>query len=378
MFHLTVLRSVLMSMVLVLTGLAQSASAHEIRPAIADVSVGADRVDLTLVMTLESLLSGIDLSQVTDTNEAPEAAEYDALRSLPPIELETRLRAAWDQLAPEFIIDSDGTRSIAEIVEVTIPEIGNPELPRDSTLVLRADLPVGTGPVQIGWAPRLGDLVLRQVEGGAEAYEGFLGSGDLSEPLPRADVLNESAFAVFLRYIVVGFEHIIPLGIDHILFVLGLFFFSLHLRPMLFQVTAFTLAHTITLALASLEIVRVPASIVEPLIAASIVYVGVENVIGRSNLKARTALVFAFGLLHGLGFASVLGDFGIDTSRFAAALVGFNIGVELGQLAVITLAFLAVGLWFGKKHYYRNFIAIPASLAIAAVGAFWTFERVFL
>ena len=159
---------------------------------------------------------------------------------------------------------------------------------------------------------------------------------------------------------------------------MGLFFFSLRLKPLLFQVTAFTLAHTITLALASLDIVRVPGSIVEPLIAASIVYVGIENILGRENLRARTALVFGFGLLHGLGFASVLGDFGITAERFGVALVGFNIGVEIGQLAVIGLAFLAVGLWFGKRDWYRPFIAIPASLVISAIGAYWVVERTLL
>jgi hypothetical protein len=122
----------------------------------------------------------------------------------------------------------------------------------------------------------------------------------------------------------------------------------------------------------------VPASVVEPLIALSIVYVGIENVVGRGNLRYRTALVFAFGLLHGLGFASVLGEFGITASHFVAALLGFNVGVEFGQLAVILGAFLLVGFWFGQREWYRARIAIPASLIISAIGAWWSIERVFL
>jgi len=92
----------------------------------------------------------------------------------------------------------------------------------------------------------------------------------------------------------------------------------------------------------------------------------------------RTAVVFGFGLLHGLGFASVLGDIGLEPKRFVTDLVGFNIGVELGQLTVISGAFLSVGLWFGRKDWYRTVIAIPASTAIAIVGGYWFVERVFL
>jgi len=143
-----------------------------------------------------------------------------------------------------------------------------------------------------------------------------------------------------------------------------------------FQVTAFTLAHTVTLALASLKIVNLPSSIVEPLIAASIVYVAVENVLNIRLPVWRMAVVFAFGLLHGLGFAAVLGDVGLDSTRFALGLIGFNIGVEFGQLAVILAAFLLVGLPFRNKPWYRARIATPCSIAIALVGAFWFFERV--
>lgn len=354
------------------------ATAHEIRPGVADVEILADEARMSVRMPLEPLVAGINLAGIEDTNDAPEAALYDALRALEPIELDAAFREAWPQIREGFIFEVDGTRLTPEISGLSIPEIGNLELPRDATLSLSVPLPEGDAPVQIGWSPSYGELVLRQIGGGEDAYEDFLTGGALSEALPRQDILTEGAGSVFLRYVVAGFEHIIPLGMDHILFVLGLFFFALKWRPLLLQVSAFTLAHTITLALASLEIVSVPASIVEPLIAATIVYVGIENATGWGTTKSRTILVFAFGLLHGLGFASVLGDFGIATERFAVALVGFNIGVELGQLAVILLAFLAVGYWFGKKPWYSSVIAIPASLVIAAIGAYWFIERTLL
>ena len=364
--------------ILLFVSAAPGARSHEIDPGISDVAVSAEEVVIELRMAVESILADIDLSEVTETTEAPEEGAYDRFRAMEPQVLAEEMRAFWPQMADNLMIVVDGQRLTPEFVGIEVPEVGNFDLARTSTLTFRADLPEGDAPVQFGWAEEYGELVVRQADAGEDAYAGFLAGGELSEPLPRGEIATEGAGAVFLRYIVVGFEHIVPKGLDHILFVLGLFFFSLQLRPILFQVTAFTLAHTITLALASLEIISVPASVVEPLIALSIVYVGVENVLGFGSLRSRTALVFAFGLLHGLGFASVLGDVGIDPTRFITALVGFNIGVEFGQLAVIFAAFLLVGYWFGRKDWYRARIAVPASLFIALIGAWWSVERVFL
>jgi len=166
----------------------------------------------------------------------------------------------------------------------------------------------------------------------------------------------------------VGFDHIIPKGLDHILFVVGLFLLTTAIGPLLWQISAFTLAHTITLALGMLGILNIPGNIVEPIIAASIVYVALENIIFPKMTAWRPVLVFAFGLLHGLGFAGVLSEFGMPQGQFLAGLIGFNIGVELGQLAVIAVCFLAVGLWFGKKPWYRKVVVIPGSLIVACNG----------
>lgn len=369
-------RSLALSMALILM-ISGNARAHEIRPTIADVAVGADQVTMTLRITLETLLAGIDLDSVADTNDAPEAAIYDSFRAMSPDQLEAALRADWPRIARGFLIETAGQTLTPAIVSVDIPAAIDLDLPRDSILTIAADLPPGDDGVRLGLAPGYGTFVPRQVGGGADAYEGFLNGREMTPDLPRAEVLTEGAGAVFLRYIGAGFEHIVPLGLDHILFVLGLYFFATRAGPLLWQVSAFTLAHTITLALAATGTVSVPASVVEPLIAASIVYVGVENTIGRGNVRGRTALVFAFGLLHGLGFASVLGDYGIASDRFAGALIGFNIGVEFGQLAVIGVAFAMTG-WFIARPWYRRAIAIPASLAIAAVGAYWVVERTLL
>ncbi len=189
-------------------------------------------------------------------------------------------------------------------------------------------------------------------------------------PLSRPEVVR--------RYLAMGFTHIVPSGLDHILFVLGLFFLSLKPRPILAQVTAFTCAHSITLGLTIYGVVSLSPRIVEPLIAISIVFVTVENLVVREVGARRIAVVFAFGLLHGMGFAGALGEMGLPRSEFLTALVSFNLGVEAGQLAVIGLAFAAVGAWFGQKIWYRARLAVPASVLIAAVGLYWTVERLWL
>jgi hypothetical protein len=364
-------------------GITPSAKAHEVRPAVTDVTISDTTVEIILRAPIEPIIAGMDLAGLEDTNLSPLADRYDALRAEGPAELEAALRAAWPGIASRITLMAGNTRLEPELTGVTIPEVGDITLPRDSELRITAALPADGSPVQVGWDASFGSVVVRQMGGGADAYTAILSGGELSTALPREGFATEGALPVFGRFIVSGFEHIIPKGLDHILFVLGLFFFSLRMGPLLGQVTAFTLAHTITLALASLKIVSVPAEIVEPLIAASIVYVAVENIFGTRNGGGkvgllRIAVVFGFGLLHGLGFASVLSDVGLPEGRFAISLIGFNIGVELGQLAVIAAAFVLLALPFGRKDWYRSAIAVPASVVIAGIGAWWTFERVFL
>ncbi len=196
-------------------------------------------------------------------------------------------------------------------------------------------------------------------------------------PPTAAPVAEPGRWLVARQYLALGFEHILPKGTDHILFVLGLFLLSCRLKPLLWQVTAFTVAHSITLGLAMYGVIRLPPSVVEPLIAASIVFVAVENICTSELKPWRPFVVFGFGLVHGLGFSSVLLSLGLPRQDFATALVAFNGGVELGQLTVIAAAFLVVGGW-RRRHWYRKAIVIPASALIAATGLFWTVQRVIL
>ncbi len=207
--------------------------------------------------------------------------------------------------------------------------------------------------------------------------------GQMSKPfqLPRADsaappVVEEPGFAYYVHQ---GFLHILPMGLDHILFVLGLFFLTRSFKPLLWQVTAFTLAHSITLALAMLDVVSLPSKPVEIAIAASIAFVAIENLFHQKLTFWRPLVIFGFGLIHGLGFAGAFqemlgeGPHGVS-GRFIAMILAFNIGVELGQLSVIAIAFAVVG-WFWKREWYRTRIAIPASIVIAGFGIYWAVER---
>ena len=191
------------------------------------------------------------------------------------------------------------------------------------------------------------------------------------------DLSKLSRTAVFWTYLQLGFTHILPLGLDHILFVLSLYILEPRLRPVLWQATAFTVAHSITLGLAMYGFVRPPSAIVEPVIALSILFVAVENIVSQRLNPWRLAVVFGFGLVHGLGFASALTGLGLPRNAYFGSLISFNVGVELGQVTVILLAWALIGRWAADKPWYRSRVVVPVSAAIGLVAAFWTIQRVF-
>ncbi|MBL8222067.1 MAG: HupE/UreJ family protein [Bryobacterales bacterium] len=207
--------------------------------------------------------------------------------------------------------------------------------------------------------------VVEWLEGGQRSKPFALGTR--STPEPRLTIV--------WRYLKLGFTHIFPHGLDHMLFVLGIFLLSRRLSVVLWQVSAFTLAHSITLALSLYGIVTVPPSIVEPLIALSIAYVAIENIFLTELKSWRVALVFAFGLLHGMGFAGALQEIGLPRTEFLTALITFNAGVEAGQLAVIAAAFLILGWFSSIQTWYRSRIVVPISAGIACTAVYWTIER---
>jgi hypothetical protein len=357
-----------------------SASAHEMRPIIASLKPLADgSYHLTLQGNFEALLAGIG-AEHDDTSESPNATLYNQLRALPEDQLSDRLAAMTSDLTDGLTLTADtgGAADIA-LQTITVPPVGDPALARISTLTFTAVLPAATPRTSWQWQTAFGDSILRVEDpAGVVTYSAYIKTGGSSDAFALTGAQALSLFQVARNYMGIGFDHIVPRGLDHILFVLGLFLLSTHWRPLLAQVTAFTVAHTVTLALGLLQIVSLPTSIVEPLIAVSIVYVALENTLVSTLHRWRPVVVFGFGLLHGLGFAGFLGDIGLPTNAFVTGLISFNIGVELGQLTVIALAYAAVGLWWGNASWYRRLVVLPGSLAIAAIGCWWVVERTLL
>lgn len=183
----------------------------------------------------------------------------------------------------------------------------------------------------------------------------------------------------FFEFLLLGIRHILT-GYDHLLFLFGLLVVCRTLRSALLLITCFTIAHSLTLALSTFGLVNLPSRFVEATIAASILYVGIENFLRADGaLRGRWLLTFAFGLIHGLGFASVLREMGIARTGLAAVvpLVAFNSGVEVGQLTVAA-ALLPI-LWKLRQRPAFLRLGVPAcSLAVAAAGAYWLFERTVL
>lgn len=356
-----------------------TATAHKIFPATATVSFdsgGTYRIEIKT--NVEALIAGIGATH-EDTDQSPQADRYKALRALDP----SQLRARFDDFAKRWLdgvaVRFDGTRATPRVDGLEVPTVGDLGRARISVIRLSGDVPDGAE--TFGWAydKAFGSSILRLFHAGSgDMTTAFLKDGKPSDPIPLADMIPKTALETAIDYTVLGFTHILPFGLDHILFVLGLYLLSTNWRPPLVQVTAFTVAHTVTLALGLYGVVQISPDIVEPLIALSIVYVAVENILTPKLTLWRPFIVFAFGLLHGLGFAGVLQEIGLPRDDFLLGLITFNVGVEFGQLATIAIAWLATGLWFSDRVWYRARIVYPGSAAIALIGAYWTVERVFL
>ena len=445
---MALLRVLSSAMLIWITALS-TAQAHEVMPSIGDMRVVDGAVTFEIRANLESFIAGINLTETADTNDSAQAATYDELRALAPQALAADFTAFWPQMVQGITLTADGSPLNPTLDGVRVDPIGDVGVVRFSVFEFSAPLPQGAEAVQMGWAREFGVLVLRQMDVPAP-YDGYLEAGALSEQIALAGGGQATGWETFVDYIPVGFDHIVPKGLDHILFVLGLFFLAARFRPLLLQVSLFTLAHTITLALAALghtdfidDFMQASLGIafidiVEPLIALSIAYVAIENIFMRGISPWRPYVIFVFGLLHGLGFASVLAEFGLPEATFVPALIGFNVGVEVGQLAVIAVMFFCVwqalrvdrgrnevsqgfvvyavllgialalialnpaGLvtalenpvWLfagplaaifvlcmasialrDQQEAYRRLVAVPASVAIAAVGLYWFFER---
>ena len=374
-------RIIIWTIASILTGLAGTASAHQTLLTEVNVIFDADGTfEIGFIYDMDAMMMGVSPGDM-----APEVYAEMAANTTEE-ERREMLQGVVRQLTRTIRISFDG--------QLVTPDIEFPDLGMEEHAIwgelppgpwpgewalMQGKIPEGSreftfrasriyGPVGMSFLDEAGDVL----------YQTMLATGTRCEPyaLSLPPPPPPSRWKVSRQFSALGFTHIVPGGLDHILFVLGLYLLSVRMRPLLWQVTAFTVAHSVTLGLAMYGVVSLPASVVEPLIALSIAYVAIENLFTSQLKPWRPAVVFGFGLLHGLGFAGVLAELELPRERFLTALVTFNVGVELGQLAVILTAFLAIG-WLRAHAWYRTRLTIPASCAIALIALYWTIERTF-
>jgi hypothetical protein len=339
------------------------AAAHELGANRVEITVHEDgRYDVAIVTNPEALLAHLELLRGDAADATPAAADERLARLGGVLLAHLHVRADQVETTPELV---PGIHRLPAARGTG---------PIEWAVRLRGRLPAGAERITWQCAFIYGSyaVVVRAPEMSVQ----WTYASERTVPTSLDGVRRSSWPATAGRFAREGFRHILPLGPDHVLFVLGVFLLSPRLRTVLVQLSAFTVAHSITFGLSMYDVVSLPPAIVEPAIALSIAYVAVENLTASRLRRHRVALVFAFGLLHGLGFAGALSALALPRSQFLLALVGFNLGVEAGQISVVALALAASAPWHRSPIQYRRFVLVPASLAIAAVGMFWTVARV--
>ena len=201
------------------------------------------------------------------------------------------------------------------------------------------------------------------VDAGHDRFEYFAGT-------------RQGALAVIKKFLPAGIHHIL-IGPDHLLFLVGLLLLGGTIRQLAVVVTSFTIAHSITLSLAALNLVSPPARIIEPAIALSIVYVGADNLLVKEGRDVRAWIAFAFGFIHGFGFANVLREMDLPTRALGWSLFSFNIGVEIGQLMVVVVVASVLAWLRARSEAMGRHIAFAGSIVVIAAGTFWFIQRVF-
>lgn len=356
-------RPVLVSLLLI--GLAASASAHD--PGLSSLAMryNGSRVDALVTFAPADLAAVVPLDR--DEDGSINGAEFQ--RALPELTKVATgaavLQAHGGPIKPSLVV------------------VERVELPGNDNIQARLSFAMPTADSFAVRLPLLERLpfghrqhaTVRDSEG-TLLVQRILDKSDPCFEIPIAAAHNQHLWTqAFWSFAVLGVEHI-AVGYDHLLFLLALLIVGSGVRAAAVIITSFTVAHSITLALAAFGLIRLPPSVVEPLIAASIVYVGVENIwLGRG--RNRWLLTFGFGLIHGLGFASVLEEFVLDGQSLLLPLLSFNLGVELGQLAIAAI-FLPLVWACRRQEILTQRHAAACSFIIALVGAYWLAERTIL
>lgn len=333
--------------------------AHPVSTTTVSVSVDASgRYVATLTADADPLIAKLEalsadpLPSETAMNAAERASRLDAL---------TR------SLLRHVTLEFDGQAAKPAVQPAHVNDAGQ------ATISLTGVAPAGARAVT--WSSSLvyGSYPLAVRAPGGREVVLWLQARERSEPIALAG--PDHARAIW-RGVSLGFTHILPNGIDHILFVVGLFLLSAKPVQLLAQVSAFTLAHSITLGLSLYGVFSLSPRVVEPMIALSVAYVGVENLMTSKLQPWRVVIVFCFGLLHGLGFAEALASLHLSRPEMLSTLISFNAGVEGGQLTVIAIAAIAMVITARARAEWRRPVAVLSSGAIGLIGLVWTIQRI--
>ena len=358
----------------------KSSYAHELRPAIANLNIyekdNIINANLSIQLNLEAIIAGIETKH-SNTEDSEKSEEYKDLRRMDPTVLLHQFNSKIKNFNNKINLTSNNSDLDLTLISVVIPGVGNTNIIRDT--IITFDIKnIRKERFKFSWDKNLGSIILRiNSIHNKPLYTELIEGGKQSKWFSIKNKTELGLFQNIKEYTLLGFKHIIPKGLDHILFVLALFLLSSKLRPLVLQVSIFTLAHTITLFLGALKIITIPAIIIEPIIALSICFIAIENLFTENIRRTRPYIIFIFGLLHGLGFAEVLNEIGISTNLFVVSLISFNVGVELGQISVIILSYILIALLFQKKSWYRHRITKPISMIIASIGFYWFIQRLF-
>lgn len=346
-------------------GPAQIAQAHDPGLSTATFTLGADKLKVALGFSATDAAAIVNASQPSG----------QLIQKAEPTQLAARLR----ELAPRaFEIKFDGAPVTPTSAQASFDDANNVtvrldfEHPPFSKLSVRSlwfgSLPLGHREIFSLQKPGGETLAERLLSAHSDSLSVEIGDTAAGESSPPKNS--------FLDFLAMGVKHIWT-GYDHLLFLFGLMIVTRNFKSSVKIITCFTIAHSITLAVATLNLVEISSRVVEPLIAASIVYVGLENIFSRGEPKGRWVLTFAFGLIHGFGFATVLRELGVGAngSSLAVPLISFNLGVELGQIAVAALVLPLIWKWRTRPGFAHRWVP-AASTALTLLGGFWFVQRV--
>jgi hydrogenase/urease accessory protein HupE len=352
-------RSGVLVTVIALLAIASSALAHPVPFSYLDVQLQPAAIDVALVVHI------FDLGH--DLRIAPAEQLLDSTL------VEQREKAMQTMLAPRLELSADG--------RVLTPVWGATEVLRDrQSLRFHLHYAVTSPPgavaistVMFPYDP-MHQTFINMYEGETLASQMIV---DATHPrLEYFAGSRQGVVAVIRKFIPAGVHHIL-IGPDHLLFLVGLLLLGGSTRQLLIVVTSFTVAHSITLSLAALNIVTPPSRLIEPAIALSIVYVGADNILAKGGRDVRGWIAFTFGFIHGFGFASVLREMDLPRRALGWSLFSFNIGVEIGQLFVVVLVATAFTMLRTRSEWSRQHLAFAGSIVVIAAGTFWFIQRVF-